>query len=68
MMILTLVWFTGVAFIRLFEPNTLTWVGLGLALASVLIMGGSYAIVRYRCRRTARSNANTKCDGQGKDP
>jgi di/tricarboxylate transporter len=49
--VLLLVWISGLAFVRIVDPNTITWVGVGLAAASLILMlaTGLYArIVRKR--------------------
>ena len=54
--ILGLVWVAGVAFMRLFEPNTLTWVGIGMAVASILSILATYCVLRYT-RRGSRGQS-----------
>jgi uncharacterized membrane protein len=44
--VLFLVWMSGIAFIRVTDPNTITWVGVGLACASVVIMAATGIYVR----------------------
>lgn len=44
--VLLLVWVSGIAFIGVMDPNTLTWVGIGLACASIVIMAAIGLYVR----------------------
>lgn len=51
LIILGLVWVSGFAFLRLFEPNTLSWVGLGFALVTIAVMSGVALYVFLAQRR-----------------
>lgn len=51
LIILGLVWLSGFAFLRLFEPNTLSWVGLGFAVLTIAVMIGVALFVCLAQRR-----------------
>lgn len=49
--VLLLVWISGIAFIRVMDPNAITWAGLALAGASLAITGALGIYVRITIKR-----------------